>query len=105
MPIFSSSTFVAFPDPEGQYYRARALAWLGNTEDALAAFDLAERGGFFCYPFFARDPWLDSLRTEFPPADSSVLASVSERFGESWENVKRSTSPSSLALARPAAVS
>ncbi len=48
---------------------------------------------------------LDSLRTEFPPADSSLLANVTGRFGESWENIKRSTSPSSLAQPRPVAVS
>jgi len=47
---------------------------------------------------------LDSLRTEFPPADPSTLASVTGRFGESWEHIKRSTSPSSLAQPRPVAV-
>ena len=64
VPIFSSPSFAEFPDPEGQYYMARALAFLGENGKALEAFDRAERGGFFCYPFFARDPWLDPLRTD-----------------------------------------
>ncbi len=47
---------------------------------------------------------LDSLRSEFPPADSALLASVTDRFGESWNQMKSSTSPSSLAQPRPVAV-
>ncbi len=47
---------------------------------------------------------LDSLPTEFPPADPALLASVTGRFGESWDNIKKSTAPSSLAQPRPVAV-
>ena len=54
--------FMNFPDPEGLYYITRALAFLGETEHALSAFERAERNGFFCYGFFTRDPWLDPLR-------------------------------------------
>jgi len=59
-----------FRDPEGAYYQARQLCYLG--EDALALESLA-RGvdrGFFCYPAFVRDPWLDRLRSK--PAFSAV---------------------------------
>jgi eukaryotic-like serine/threonine-protein kinase len=60
LPLFDQH--VNFPDPEGLYYMARALARLGSHEKALDRLDRAERGGFFCYPFFVRDPWLDPLR-------------------------------------------
>ncbi|MGH8218177.1 MAG: nuclease-related domain-containing protein [Steroidobacteraceae bacterium] len=47
---------------------------------------------------------IDSLRTEFPSADPALLAGVAGRSGETWEHIKRSTSPSSLAQPRPVAV-
>ncbi len=55
--------YVDFPDPEGQYYMARSLAKIGYTERALDVQARAERG-FFCYPFFIRDAWLDPLRSD-----------------------------------------
>jgi eukaryotic-like serine/threonine-protein kinase len=48
-------------DPCGTYYLARALAAVRHTE-ALPMLRRAVDGGFHCYPFFSRDPWLDSLR-------------------------------------------
>jgi hypothetical protein len=48
---------------------------------------------------------MDSLRTEFPPAEASVLASIQDHFGESWQSIKSAVAPSSLAQARPVAVS
>jgi serine/threonine protein kinase len=56
--------YVTFPDPEGQYYMSRCLARIGNIELSLDALERSERNGFFCYPIFARDPWLDVLRGE-----------------------------------------
>jgi tetratricopeptide (TPR) repeat protein len=53
-----------FRDPEGLYFVVRSLAHVGAPEPAL---DLLERvidGGYFCYPAFVRDPWLDSVRAE-----------------------------------------
>ena len=47
---------------------------------------------------------MDSLRSEFPPAEPSVVSGIMQHFGESWESVKRSVAPSSLAQARPIAV-
>jgi serine/threonine protein kinase len=49
-------------DGEGMYYGVRVLARLGETERALAALRRTAELGFFCYPAFARDAWLDSLR-------------------------------------------
>ncbi|HSP13136.1 MAG TPA: protein kinase [Thermoanaerobaculia bacterium] len=53
-----------FPDPEGKYYSARSMARLGEIELAITELDKAERGGFFCYPFFVRDAWVDPLRND-----------------------------------------
>jgi hypothetical protein len=41
---------------------ARCFARVGLHDRALELIDAAEVGGFFCYPFFASDPWLDVLR-------------------------------------------
>ncbi len=51
-----------FPDPEGKYYSARSMARIGEIDLAISELEKAERGGFFCYPFFVRDPWVDPLR-------------------------------------------
>jgi hypothetical protein len=48
-------------DPCGTYYFARALATVQHPE-ALPMFRRAVESGFHCWTFFARDPWLDSLR-------------------------------------------
>jgi serine/threonine protein kinase/tetratricopeptide (TPR) repeat protein len=53
-----------FPDPEGQCFMARALVRVGALELALDRLDHSEATGFFCYPFFASDPWLDPLRSD-----------------------------------------
>jgi serine/threonine protein kinase len=49
-------------DPEGRYYAARHLAYLGDPETALSLLQGVVEDGFFCVPALARDPWLDSLR-------------------------------------------
>lgn len=51
-----------FRDGEGVYYCVRSLGYLGETERAIEAFRKVLEYGFFCYPTFARDRWLDSLR-------------------------------------------
>jgi hypothetical protein len=40
----------------------RSFAHLSAREQALSAFSDVVRDGFFCYPAFASDPWLDGLR-------------------------------------------
>jgi TolB-like protein/tetratricopeptide (TPR) repeat protein len=51
-----------FKDPEGEYYLARQLAYLGDTSRASRAMMSAVDGGYFCYPQMASDPWLDPIR-------------------------------------------
>jgi DNA-binding winged helix-turn-helix (wHTH) protein len=49
-------------DPEARYYVARSLARLGATDAALASLRRVVGGGYFCYPAFKSDPWLDGVR-------------------------------------------
>jgi tetratricopeptide (TPR) repeat protein len=51
-----------FRDPEGIYYLARQLSYLGEQELALDTLSRAINHGFFCYAAMVRDPWLDSIR-------------------------------------------
>ena len=53
----------ALRDPCGWFYVARASAYLNETDAALTFLERSVRGGFFCFPGLARDPWLDSLRS------------------------------------------
>ena len=50
-------------DPCAWYYITRAAAYLGDVEGALTYFERSVRGGFFCFPWFARDAWLDPIRS------------------------------------------
>jgi tetratricopeptide (TPR) repeat protein len=56
--------FAAFPDPEGVYYIARSLARLGHASRAIDLVESSIERGFHCFPAFARDPWLDPLRSD-----------------------------------------
>jgi tetratricopeptide (TPR) repeat protein len=51
-----------FRDPEGIYYFARQLSFLGEADRALETLSRAINGGFFCYQAMVRDPWLDPIR-------------------------------------------
>jgi len=51
-------------DPEGIYKVAQAYAVLGDKTSALHMLRHSIGGGFFCYPYFERDPLLQSLRGE-----------------------------------------
>jgi serine/threonine protein kinase/tetratricopeptide (TPR) repeat protein len=51
-----------FRDPEGIYYLARQLSFLGERGPALETLARAIQQGFFCYPAMVRDPWLDPIR-------------------------------------------
>ena len=65
-----------FPDGEGFYYMARALARVGELELATDAFARATRS-FFCVPGMDRDRWIDPLRGR---ADfEAALATARER--------------------------
>ena len=49
-------------DPEARYYVARSFARLGANDAALDSLRAVVDGGYFCYPAFASDPWLDDVR-------------------------------------------
>lgn len=51
-------------DAEGIYKVAQAYAVLGDKASALRMLRRSVEGGFFSYPYFVRDPLLDSLRNE-----------------------------------------
>jgi serine/threonine protein kinase/tetratricopeptide (TPR) repeat protein len=51
-------------DPEGIYKVAQAYAVLGDKGSALHMLRHSVGGGFFCYPYFMRDPLLQNLRAE-----------------------------------------
>jgi serine/threonine protein kinase/TolB-like protein len=51
-------------DAEGIYKVAQAYAVLGDKMSALHMLQHSIGGGFFCYPYFVRDPMLESLRGE-----------------------------------------
>ena len=51
-----------FSDPEALFYAGRHLAHLGETDAALVVLERMVKGGFFCYPVLAGDPWLAPLR-------------------------------------------
>jgi TolB-like protein len=72
-----------FPDPEGLYYMGRALVRVGEPEMAIGGIAGALDGGFTCYPFFVRDPWLDPLR-----GDARFL-DILRRAETPWREAKR----------------
>ena len=51
-------------DPEGMYKVAQAYSVLGDKASALHMLRHSIGGGFFCYPYFLRDPLLQNLRGE-----------------------------------------
>jgi TolB-like protein/predicted Ser/Thr protein kinase len=69
-----------FRDPEGMYYLARQLSYLGEAGRALEMLSRAINSGFFCYAAMVRDPWLDGLRTnsEF----TTLLRKAQQLHGE-----------------------
>ena len=52
-----------FTDPEGIFYIGRHMLYFGETAEFLPKLKQAVERGFYCLPAFARDPWLDPMRT------------------------------------------
>jgi hypothetical protein len=50
---------------------------MGDTSGALRMLRRTIEGGFFCYPYLARDPLLESIRSE--PEFQSLLERARER--------------------------
>ncbi len=51
-------------DSESLYLLVQVYAYLGDTEAALRTFKKTVDGGFFCYPYFLKDPILNNLRND-----------------------------------------
>jgi serine/threonine-protein kinase len=66
-----------FSDPEALYHCARQYALLGEEDEAIVTFTRAVEGGYYCYPAFATDAWLDGVRGQ--AAFESSLRLASER--------------------------
>jgi hypothetical protein len=49
-------------DPEGLYFTARILAYLGEPDACLDMLDSVIDKGFYCSAIMRRDPWLDPVR-------------------------------------------
>jgi tetratricopeptide (TPR) repeat protein len=52
-----------FQDPEARYFMARQLARLGAHQRSLEEMSRVVDSGFHCPEAFARDPWLEPLRS------------------------------------------
>jgi TolB-like protein len=66
-----------FQDPEGLFYAVQTLARLDEREAAVRGMARAVAGGYFCYPTFATDPWLDNLRGD--PRFEATMQQAKER--------------------------
>lgn len=53
-----------FSDPQALFYLTRHLARLNETAAAMRLFERSVAGGFIAYPTMARDPWLETLRSD-----------------------------------------
>ena len=67
-------------DAEGIYKLAQAFAVLGDKDSALHMLRHSIGGGFFCYPYFVRDPLLQSLRDE--PEFHALLNQARDRHDQ-----------------------
>src|SRR5580693_2095542 len=67
-------------DPEGIYKIAQAYAVLGDKGSALHMLRHSIGGGFFCYPYFVRDPLLQNIRNE--PEFQILMSQARQRHEE-----------------------
>jgi tetratricopeptide (TPR) repeat protein len=74
---------VRFNDPEALYYAGRHFAHLGELDDAITNLANAVGGGYFCYPAFVADPWLENLRGR--PAFEDIVRRAGERHHAALE--------------------
>jgi len=69
-------------DSEGIYKVCQAYAVLGDTASALRMFRQTIAGGFFCYPYFQKDPLIDSIRSQ---AEFAALMDQARRRHEAFK--------------------
>ena len=86
-------------DPEGRFYVARHLAYLGDRGGALELLDHVVKDGFFCLPALTRDPWLDSLRGT--AAFASVLHHAESRHRQAVISFLTAEGDRVLGIAHP----
>ena len=63
-------------DPEMLYKIAQAFAVLGDSKSAIRVLQQSSDGGFFCAPYLAKDPLMNSLRNDpkFKQVQSEIEA-------------------------------
>jgi TolB-like protein len=66
-----------YRDPESLYYVARQLIFFGSDVSGMLLLARAVEEGFFCFTVLARDPWLDSVRSD--PAFAKILRRAESR--------------------------
>jgi hypothetical protein len=64
-------------DAEIWYHIAANYGLLGDNKGCVRVLRKAVEGGFFCYPFFLIDPFLDPVRDD--PEFQEVLALAKEK--------------------------
>ena len=70
-------------DGEVTYKLAQIVTVLGDLELAESLFSEAVTQGFFCYPYFCRDPLLEPLRSSGRAVATLAAAEVRHReYGE-----------------------
>jgi eukaryotic-like serine/threonine-protein kinase len=78
LDAIEQSFFQQVTDPEGLYYALRHVARFGEIDLALRVIPRAVDGGFFCYPAFQADPWLEPLHGH--AAFEAAMARAKERY-------------------------
>jgi tetratricopeptide (TPR) repeat protein len=86
-------------DPEGRFYAARHLAYLGDSETALSLLKGVVEDGFFCVPTLARDPWLDPLRGA--PEFATIVRRAEARHRQALISFLTAEGDRVLGLAQP----
>ncbi len=80
LAVIERSFFLQVSDPEGLYYASRHLAKMGEVDIALREFSRGVDSGFFCYPAFQTDRWLDNLRGR--EAFAAAIGRAKQRYLE-----------------------
>jgi len=64
---------------------ARRFGFIGNAGECARCLRKAVEGGFFCYPYMARDPDLDPVRSDPRVQEALALAKARhEEFKKKW---------------------
>jgi serine/threonine protein kinase/predicted Zn-dependent protease len=86
-------------DPEMLYKLAQAYSVLGDAVSALRVLQQSVDGGFFCAPYLAKDPMMNSLRGL--PKFCELAGRVDARHSQFQQRFGKSHTPWSTALLNP----